>query len=1137
DGYHYLYPGYINAGAIQFVQDGTETVPAYTLQVTDAEGGTDTLTAIVDFIPVNDLPNLQTNSLTLDEGEIVVLGNGNLFTSDEESSAADLTYTVQSVTNGRFELVATPGAAITSFTQAQVSAGEVQFVHNGGEDAPTYSLTVTDGAGDTATLPTTIDFTNLNDDPVIQLNRLAITESTTVTLTADHLLTTDAEDGVEDLTYTVIGSVAGGKFVRAGDSTQTAITTFTQADINAGAIQFVQDGTETVPAYTLQVTDSEGGTNTLAATVNFTPVNDPPSLQTNSLTIEEGETVVLGNGNLLSRDEESLPAALTYTVQSVTNGRFELVARPGTAVTSFTQAQISAGQVQFVHSGAEAAPTYSLTVTDEDGATATLPTTIDFTNTNDAPTFLASSLRVTEAGTVVLNSANLNATDPDHNPDNLLYSVANVSGGQFFRSGQPLLSTDTFTRLDIALGRITFVDDGDSTPPSFEFKATDPLGAATTVPATVQFVPVNDPPRLNLNTFSMVEGNDLVLTASNLSASDEETPSGQLLYLVSNVVGGTFINIDGDEVFSFTQAQINEGNQIVFRHNGGETPPSFTLEVVDPQGGTTGPIAAVINYTPINDAPVFTRNALTISEGQTVVLSTSQLQVSDIDTPLSQLRFTILSLENGFFTVGGTILGVGDSFTRNQLVLGEVSFTASNTGLKPAYTLEVSDQHPANPQKATSSATITFTPVNDAPVLQVNAFTIREGQDLQLTSSNLLATDEETSDPAQLTYTVSAIIGGNFFNIATGLSVITFTQRAINEGLIFFRHNGRESPATFTFTLQDPNGGASLPIPGNVTHIPVNDPPTLATNAFPIEEGKALKISAAHLNTTDPDSLPTQITYTLSAVTGGEFGQDANSDGVPEVLGITSFTQHEILNGQIFFIHDGNEAPPRFTIAIADNEVSLPGVPANITFTNTNDSPEDVQINLTVSTLNEGGTVTLTGEFFDIDSTNHAVTVDWGDGTTTPIPNAQIINNGGGRFSLLPLDKTYGDDGNFVITLTVNDGQASAQQTATITVNDVPPMVPLSGSGPVQADDLYTLTIGTPVDPGNDRILSYRINWGDDTSTVVNGPGEVGKVYKVFGDYTISVTATEDNGQIFNLGTQTANILYPITDFTGDGQN
>ena len=41
---------------------------------------------------------------------------------------------------------ANAGVAITTFTQAQVTAGDIQFVHDGGEAAPAYSVTVSDGA-------------------------------------------------------------------------------------------------------------------------------------------------------------------------------------------------------------------------------------------------------------------------------------------------------------------------------------------------------------------------------------------------------------------------------------------------------------------------------------------------------------------------------------------------------------------------------------------------------------------------------------------------------------------------------------------------------------------------------------------------------------------------------------------------------------------------------------------------------------------------------------------------------------------------------------------------------------------------------------------------------------------------------
>jgi len=46
---------------------------------------------------------------------------------------------VSNVLQGQFELVINPGVAITSFTQPQITAGEVQFIHDGGEIAPSFN--------------------------------------------------------------------------------------------------------------------------------------------------------------------------------------------------------------------------------------------------------------------------------------------------------------------------------------------------------------------------------------------------------------------------------------------------------------------------------------------------------------------------------------------------------------------------------------------------------------------------------------------------------------------------------------------------------------------------------------------------------------------------------------------------------------------------------------------------------------------------------------------------------------------------------------------------------------------------------------------------------------------------------------
>jgi hypothetical protein len=103
-----------------------------------------------------------------------------------------------------------------------------------------------------------------------------------------------------------------------------------------------------------------GDVDTVALTIN--PVNDAPALGANAFLIREGETVVLGSTNLSATDIDDAAGGLTFIVGGVTNGHFALASNPGAAITSFTQAQVVAGQIVFVHSGDT--PAFTITVFD-----------------------------------------------------------------------------------------------------------------------------------------------------------------------------------------------------------------------------------------------------------------------------------------------------------------------------------------------------------------------------------------------------------------------------------------------------------------------------------------------------------------------------------------------------------------------------------------------------------------------------------------------------------------------------------------------------------------------------------------------------------------------------------------------------
>ncbi|MBD2013331.1 cadherin-like domain-containing protein [Microcoleus sp. FACHB-53] len=517
--------------------------------VVDGKGGSLAATQSFAIAPVNDAPVLATNTLSITEGGTVTLSSSNLNTSDSDNTPAQLLYTISNISGGSFggTGVTTNGNGTVSFTQEAINNGVVQFTHDGGENPPSYAVSVSDGALNTNPATVTIPsggFTPVNDAPTgtPTATLAAGTEDTVYTISQTALLQgfTDVEGNtlsVADLT------ASNGTLVNNNNGTYT----FTPAANFNGTVNL-----------SYNVVDGNGGSVVATQSFAIAPVNDAPVLATNTLSITEGATVILSPTNLNTTDSDTPATGLTYTVSNVTGGQFETVANPGTAITSFTQDNINNGAVQFVHNGGDAAPSYSVSVSDGALSTPATPVSIgNFTSVNDAPTLATNTLSITEGGTVTLSSSNLNTSDSDNTPAQLLYTISNISGGSFSGTGVTTNSNGTvsFTQEAINNAVVQFTHDGGENPPSYAVSVSD--GALNTNPATVtipagSFIPVNDAPivvgqgiedqiisinqafSLNVsNNFSDVDpGNILTYTATGL-------PSGFSLNANTGIVSGT----------------------------------------------------------------------------------------------------------------------------------------------------------------------------------------------------------------------------------------------------------------------------------------------------------------------------------------------------------------------------------------------------------------------------------------------------------------------------------------------------------------------------------------------------------------------------------------------------------------------
>ena len=109
------------------------------------------------------IPLLSNNNLTLTQGEVVSIGSSNLSATDSDSLDSALVFNVSSVTHGFFANVADLITPITSFAQSDVSAGNIRFVHDGGELSPAYSVSIFDGVTNTTSAAASISFSGTSD--------------------------------------------------------------------------------------------------------------------------------------------------------------------------------------------------------------------------------------------------------------------------------------------------------------------------------------------------------------------------------------------------------------------------------------------------------------------------------------------------------------------------------------------------------------------------------------------------------------------------------------------------------------------------------------------------------------------------------------------------------------------------------------------------------------------------------------------------------------------------------------------------------------------------------------------------------------------------------------------------------------
>ena len=345
------------------------------VQVADGLGGLDSQQIAIRIVNANELPTSSNATILGTEDVTYTFAPTDFPFVDLDAGDSLSAVRIDSLpTAGMLTLGGTAVAAGQVITQAQIAAGALVFAPApDGNGSPYASLTfsVADSAGGFALAPSTLtlNIAPVNDAPTLLANTGAtFNEGATGVLLAGQLALADVDNTAAQLSFTLRALPANGSLQLNGAALALGAS-FTQADLNAGLITYVHDGSETLTdSFGVDFTDGALGGTSVVFSIAINPINDAPVLTSAQIVVQQGAMTVLDPALIAASDPDSPLASLSFIVGSVTAGYFDHAANPGVAITSFTPGELAAGQIRFIHDGSDAAPAIDLSVSDGSAA-------------------------------------------------------------------------------------------------------------------------------------------------------------------------------------------------------------------------------------------------------------------------------------------------------------------------------------------------------------------------------------------------------------------------------------------------------------------------------------------------------------------------------------------------------------------------------------------------------------------------------------------------------------------------------------------------------------------------------------------------------------------------------------------------
>jgi VCBS repeat-containing protein len=613
---NYNAEGWINydpAEEFEHLAVGETGTDNFTYTVEDDYGATANATVTITIHGVNDAPTAVDDTAETDEdtplASIIVLDD------DTDPDTSDV-LTVHSFDDTGTEGTVTPNPDGTFDYDPD---GEFEYLAVGESGTDSFEYTVTDSHGGFATATVTITIHGVNDPPTA----VDDTETTDEDTPLEDIIVLDDDTDPDDSDVLTVES-----FDDTGTIGAVTLTGDTFDYDPVGVFDNLPDGAEATDIFTYTVSDGNGGTDDATVTITIEGVNDPPVGVDDVYSTDEDTDLTVEAPGVLENDTDP-DEGYTLEVSGVDDG--DLI---GTLISWDVDGSFHytpTDQFQYLGRSETFTETFTYTVEDEYGATASATVSITIAGVNDPPTAgddTADTPEETPRTIAVLGNDN----DPDTTDTLFVSIVGPPTNGDASTNGTTVTYTPTqdFSGADV----FTYtVSDGELT----DIAQVDILVGAT-----------NDPPNAEYNTVTTKEDTLVKLNVLD-NDSDPDGDSIMVVALGQPQHGAATYN---GPIVTYTPTLNFNGNDV------------FTYTISDGELTDTAEIEVVVES--VNDPP-------TIS----AILD----QYTDMNEPVGPISFTIGDVET---PVGDLALSCASS---NAVLVPESAMHINRSGANCTFTI------------------------------------------------------------------------------------------------------------------------------------------------------------------------------------------------------------------------------------------------------------------------------------------------------------------------------------------------------------------------------------------------------------------------------------------------------------------